>query len=311
LIRTTQAYLETLFIEDQINLIKSEGAAFLEQMKSAEKSFKYGEVSRLDFLEAKTAYEMSLSQLLESQLQLTDSKRRLGILVGLDQSSLVKLEKLRKHFSFFNDLPRQFDELRDLALENNHDLKAANYKVLVAKEEIKKNSSNYYPQISAIANWSRQNSFSVSTINIISNQTMGGIQASWPIFSGGETYGQTRQASALYEKSIEEYGGLKLNTLSDLQKFYDQVGFYQRKIKILEDSLGSAKETQKATNMGILAGIRTSYEVLVATKAVFNISKDLAQAKYAYILAYLKTKQLSGLIKASDLEVVSRAYLTE
>jgi len=311
LIRTTQAYLETMYVEDQINFIKSESATFLEQMQLSEKSFKYGEASKLDYLEAKTAYEISTSQLLEAQLQLTDTKRRLGILVGLDQSTKIALGKLRKQFTFFNDLPKQFNELQELALENNFDLKAANYKVLVAKEEINKNASNYYPQISAVANWSRQNSFSVSTINVISSQTMGGIQATWPIFSGGETYGQTRQASALHQKSIEEYGGLRLNTLSDLQKFYEQVSFYQRKIKILHESLISAQETQKATKMGILAGIRTNYDALVATKAVFNISKDLAQAKYAYILAYLKTKQLSGLIKVADLEMIAQAYLVK
>jgi protease secretion system outer membrane protein len=137
---------------------------------------------------------------------------------------------------------------------------------------------------------------------------MGGIQATWPIFSGGETYGQTRQASASYGKSVEEYRGLRLNTLSDLQKFYDQVHFYQQKIKILQESLVTAHETQKATSMGILAGIRSNYDVLVATKSVFNISKDLAQAKYAYILAYLKTKQLSGLLRVVDLESISSAY---
>jgi protease secretion system outer membrane protein len=63
--------------------------------------------------------------------------------------------------------------------------------------------------------------------------------------------------------------------------------------------------------MGILAGIRTNYDALVATKAVFNINKDLAQAKYAYILAYLKTKQLSGLINIADLETISQTYLTK
>jgi protease secretion system outer membrane protein len=221
------------------------------------------------------------------------------------------VKKISKQFTFFNDLPKQFNDLKELALENNYDLKAANYKILVAREEVSKNVSNYFPQISAVANWNRQNSFSVSTVNVISSQTMGGIQATWPIFSGGETFGQTRQASALHEKSIEEYGGLRLNTLSDLQKFYDQVSFYQRKIKILQGSLVSAQETQKATNMGILAGIRTNYDALAATKAVFGISKDLAQAKYAYILAYLKTKQLSGLMKVSDLESISKSYFAE
>jgi protease secretion system outer membrane protein len=311
LIRTTQVYLEIMYIEDQITFIKSESAAFLEQMKLSEKSFKYGEASKLDYLEAKTAYEISTSQLLEAQLQLTDTKRRLGNLVGIDQSTKIAVRKLHKQFTFFNDLPMQFNELKELALENNYDLKAANYKVLVAREEISKNASNYLPQISAVANWNRQNSFSVSTVNVISSQTMGGIQATWPIFSGGETFGQTRQASALHEKSIEEYGGLRLNTLSDLQKFYDQVSFYQRKIKILQGSLVSAQETQKATNMGILAGIRTNYDALAATKAVFGVSKDLVQAKYAYILAYLKTKQLSGLIKVSDLEAISKSYFAE
>ena len=308
LLRTTQVYMDALFVQDQIHFLQSESAAFLEQMRTAEKGIKAGESSKIDYLEARTAYDMSISQILEAQLQSNDAKRKLGILVGTYDANQITLDSLGKKYLFYSDLPKDFSELQNIALANNLDLKAASFKVEVAKQEINKNSANFYPQVGAIASWSRQNSYTVATVNVISNQTTGGIQAVWPIFSSGETTGQTRQAISQYEKSLEEYEGLKLNTLSDLRKYYDQTNLFKTKIQILQTSLDSAKEAQRASVMGVGAGLRSNYDVLVATKNVFNISKDLAQAKYAYILAYLKTRQLSGILRIEDLEHCATSF---
>lgn len=308
LIRVTQAYLDVLFGEDQVALLKSENAAYFEQMQAAQKSFQAGEASKIDYLEAKSAYEVSLTQIDEAVLQVRDFKRKLSILIGRkdrDTDYLV-LAKVQLSKSLGHDLPNNLAEIEHVAMENNPDLQALESKAEIAKEEINKVRANYYPQISAVATWSKQDSYSVNTININSTQTLLGIQLTWPILTGGETLGMSRQAAALLEKTQAENFGYQVNLLSDLRKYFEQATFYENKIKVMEQSLISTKETQKAVKMGMTLGYRTNAEVLVATKNIYNVNKNLTQARYAYILAVLKTKQLSGLLKVHDLEGLSQ-----
>lgn len=310
LVRVTQAYMNVLYSEDLISYLGSQRDSYQAQMNAAEKSFRYGEMSKIDYLEAKSAYENSLYQLLEAEQQSRDAKRKLGVLIGEGDIDVLRINKWTAGKKYSVLLPGTFQQLIDTALNENLDVIAAKHKLNFSKEEINKSSANYYPQINAIANWSRQNSFSVNTVNIISNQSLAGIQASWPIFSSGETLGQTRQAVALYEKSLEEYEGLKLNTRVELEKYYDQMNLYNNKILILEATLQSLQEAKKATIYGVTAGIRTNVDVLVAIKNIFNTQKDLAQARYAYIISCVKVLQLSGLLKVKDLESISSIYFS-
>ncbi|OWS71256.1 hypothetical protein CBI30_07355 [Polynucleobacter aenigmaticus] len=310
LVRVTQAYLNVLYSEDLITFLTSQRDSYQAQMNVAKKSFRYGEMSKIDYLEAKSAYENSLYQLLDAEQQSKDVKRKLGVLVGEGDINLLKINKLSAGKKYLVTVPGTFQQLLDTALIQNLELIAGKHKLDFSKEEINKTSANYYPQISAVANWSRQNSFSVNTVNVISNQALAGIQASWPIFSSGETLGQTRQAAALYEKAKEEYEGLKLNTGVELEKYYDQMNLYNSKIVILESTLQSLQEAKKATVYGVAAGIRSNLDVLVAIKNIFNTQKDLAQARYSYIISCVKVLQLSGLLKIKDLENISALYFS-
>jgi hypothetical protein len=55
----------------------------------------------------------------------------------------------------------------------------------------------------------------------------------------------------------------------------------------------------------VQAGERISVDVLLADKTRANAEKDLAQAKYAYLAAVLKLKQLAGNLTVQDLEQVA------
>ena len=310
LARVTQSYLEVLYSEDLISYLTSQRDSYLGQMNAADKSFRYGDMSKIDYLEAKSAYENSLYQLLEAEQQSRDSRRKLGVFIGESDISSIKINKLRTGKQYIPKLPANFQQLLDIAQNQNYSFIAAQHKLSYSKEEINKSSANFYPQVNAIANWSRQNSFSVNTVNLISNQTLAGVQVSWPLFSSGETLGQTRQAVALYEKSKEEYEGLKLNTGVDLEKFYDQIHLFGSKIQILENTLEALQESKKATVYGVAAGIRSNVDVLLAIKNIFNTQKDLAQARYSYINSCVKVLQLSGLLKIDDLENISSIYFS-
>jgi hypothetical protein len=55
----------------------------------------------------------------------------------------------------------------------------------------------------------------------------------------------------------------------------------------------------------VQAGERINIDVLLADKTRVNAEKELAQAKYAYLAAVLKLKQLAGNLTVQDLEEVA------
>jgi protease secretion system outer membrane protein len=55
-------------------------------------------------------------------------------------------------------------------------------------------------------------------------------------------------------------------------------------------------------------GERTNVDVLLAQKNLFNTRKDLAQAKYNYLLAYLKLRQQGGMIDLIDFQKIATYF---
>jgi protease secretion system outer membrane protein len=55
----------------------------------------------------------------------------------------------------------------------------------------------------------------------------------------------------------------------------------------------------------VIAGERMNIDILLAEKGLFNTRRDLAQAKYNYLLSYLKLNQLGGSLEVDDFQKVA------
>jgi protease secretion system outer membrane protein len=305
LIRVLQSYTDYLFAIDQWSYQKTERDSFAEQFKVAQKLFDKGEGTKTDALEAESALYVSDAKLLDAKDAIEYNKRKLDSIIGKSIESKDKVALLIPNFPFINFTPNNFSDWKEKALANNLELKAATNQIEIAKQEYKKNDAGHYPVMNMVAAATTQNSNTVTSINQTTNQNYVGIQLSLPLYSGNEVSSRSAQAFASYEKSKADYDVAKDKVLVELRKQFDLVHSGAQKIIALGKARSSATLLVEAMKKGVQAGERINLDVLVAQKNLFVTSRDLAQAKYNYLLAYLKVKQLTGELEVDDFQRVA------
>jgi len=204
--------------------------------------------------------------------------------------------------------PRAFELWREVALASNPEILAAQHAEEVARQDFQKNVGANFPVISAVATWGQQNSYYISTINQQATTSTAGIQATWPIFNGGQTTGLISQSRANFEKATAQLDEARLRVVTELRKQYDAVLSSEQKVAALNRAVESATELTKAMRLSIKGGERVNMDALLADRGLASARRDLAQAKYNYLLAYLRLKQQAGNLSTDDLQHVATFF---
>lgn len=132
------------------------------------------------------------------------------------------------------------------------------------------------------------------TVNQESLQSMVGVSVNVPIFSGGETVGKTTQARASFEKAQADYDVTRDRIITELKKQFDAVNSSTQRIDALMRAVNSSSELTKAVRKSIQGGVRINLDALLADKSFANAQRDLAQAKYNYLLSVFEAKATGG-----------------
>ena len=125
------------------------------------------------------------------------------------------------------------------------------------------------------------------------NRTLG-IQVNIPIYSGGAISAQTRQAAASYGRSQAELDARTNEIMVELRKAYDLVQSSGRKIDALAKAAESGQELVKATEQSIKGGVRINLDLLNAQSQLVTTRRDLAQARYSYLVGLMRLRAASG-----------------
>lgn len=78
-----------------------------------------------------------------------------------------------------------------------------------------------------------------------------------------------------------------------------------------QNVLTSSESQLAATRLGMEVGVRTLLDVLNAEQKVFQARRDLAEAKYTYLLAKLQLAQGVGRLTPEELAVLNRLLAGE
>jgi outer membrane protein, protease secretion system len=305
LVRVLQAYCDVLYAQDNLAYLTAQRDAYKEQLKVNQRTYEKGEGTVTDALETRASYQMSEAQVIEAQDALENNKRKLEALIGNPIHSAAEVKKLSDHFRVLPLAPRAFELWRDMALANNAELRASDHNVEVARQEYQKQKAAHYPTVSGVVGWNQQKSQNYSAINQNAVTSQAGIVISMPIFSGGEITGKTSQSMANYEKAQAERDTVRERAITELRKQYDLANSSLQRIEALNRAVDSANELTKAMRKSVQGGQRINLDVLVADKGLATAKRDLAQAKYNYMLSLLRLKQQAGSLNLEDLEKIA------
>lgn len=302
LVRTLQAYTDVLFAEDQLNYQTAERDAYREQMKLNQRTYEKGEGTRTDLLESTASFSLAEAKVIEAQDNLENAKRKLEAMMGEPIKSSKEVKKLSANFKIQPIVPKSFDDWKEVALGSNPELTAMSHQIEISRQTYQQNKAAHYPTVSGFVSWNQQKSYTVVTVNQESLQSMVGLSVNVPIFSGGETVGKTSQARATYEKTQADYDATRDRVITELKKQFDAVNSSLQKVEALMRAVSSSSELTKAMRKSIQGGVRINLDALLADKAYATAQRDLAQAKYSYLLSVLKLKQQAGTLTVEDLE---------
>ncbi|MYM30253.1 TolC family outer membrane protein [Duganella sp. CY15W] len=305
MVRVSGAYVEALFANEQVRIIESQRAMYLEQKKVNDRMFAKGEGTKTDMLETQSKLDLAEAQLLEALDNQQVARATLGTLIGQD---VTQLDELLPQFRIAPMPEGGFETWHKMALEHNPDLEAQTYAIEAAKQEVNKNRAGHTPRVDFVASYTKSNSDTLNTYNQDQTVRSIGVQINIPLYSGGAVSASTRQAAAGLAKARDELQIRTDKVMLDLRKQYTTVVSSVARIRALDQAVDSGQLLVKATEQSIKGGIRINLDLLNAQAQLNATYRDLAQARYNYLMSSLRLKSAAGVISIDDIREIGNYF---
>lgn len=307
IIRLVSAYVDAKYAEEQLNLYMAQRDAYAEQKVINERFFAKGEGTITDKLETQAKLDVAETQVLEAQDNVANTRTVLGGIVGKE---ILSLDGLRQDFQVSVLEPASLAEWEEIAIKNNPEMVAGRYAIEIADQEIRKANSNHLPRVDFNASYNHGKSDSFTTRsqdNIIRSV---GVQLVLPLYSGGYATASARQAVANRNKARSDLDATTNRVIADLRKQYKTVAGSIAKMIALEKSVRSAQLLVEATKQSVKGGVRINLDVLNAQQQLVANQRDLASARYNYLVAYLRLRFDAGVLSGQDLQTIAGYFVS-
>jgi len=206
--------------------------------------------------------------------------------------------------------PARFDDWKEITLDNNPEIAAQRHAVDVAREEINKQRAGHFPRLDMVAALTRNKSDSPLLVGIDALTQSIGVQVNFPIYSGGNVSAVTAQAASNYEKAKADLDTKISRTLVELRKQYSLTLTSTSRIAALVKSVDSASVLVEATQKSIKGGVRTNLDLLITQQQLFVAKRDLTEARYNYLLGYLRLRKAAGIVGMGDLHDIAEYFIS-
>jgi outer membrane protein len=201
--------------------------------------------------------------------------------------------------------PANIDEWVSTALQQNLALLATDANTRFAAEGIKLRQAGHYPNLGLFASHAYSDTTDDPNAGAEMNRTQIGVRLSVPLYSGGLTTSQTREARAQYQQANEVLEQQRRATVRDTRSAFLGVMAGISQVQARKQALSSAQTALEATEAGFEVGTRTMVDVLGAQSQRFLAQRDYSRARYDYALASLRLKQAAGMLEEQDIIEVS------
>lgn len=298
-VRVGGAYFETLLAHEQLALIQAQQAAYAARLDAARKSFTAGSGTRTDIDEAQARLDMTLALEIEARQNISYTLQQLEILINQPIDKLAPLHIAQLELS--DPEPNSLADWVARAELNSPQLQSLKVRVEVARQETRKAEAGHYPTLDAVAQWSRSEGESVTSFNSrYTNQSVG-LQLNIPIYSGGYLNSTVQQTLAGLERAEQTLEAGRRDLGLRVHKEFRGITENISKIKALEQALRSADQLVLSSTKSFHAGSRTAIDILNAEQQRALVSRDLAHARYLYLISKVR---LLALVGGADLEAV-------
>jgi outer membrane protein len=300
MLRTTQAYFDVLMAQDRIDLIVAQKTAIAGQLAQAQANFDLGSATITDANEAQARYDLAVAQEIAALNELEIAKHAVQAITGQLPQRLANVKLQLKA----NEMGLSMASWQELAMLNNLNIQIQQDTAKLAEQEIARNQAGHLPTLDAVASYT--NSYANGTVSRFgagNELQIGsiGLQLQIPLYEGGAVSSRVRQAQLNKQRAQDDLTAVRRQTELDTQRAYLNLSTSIAQLKALDQAVISSQSQLDATQLGYQVGVRTSVDVLNAQQQYFSAKRDVAQARYNYLINIIRLKAAAGVVAVADL----------
>ncbi|MGN6151641.1 MAG: TolC family outer membrane protein [Lysobacteraceae bacterium] len=310
--RTSAAYFNVLVAMETLAAAEAQEQALKKQFDFADKRLEVGLAPITDVHEAKAQYEAARANTIVTRNALDDAYRALAEITGKDVEVLKSLP-----VDFQPALPSSLDASGwvQAALDNNPALKAKEYQLNSAENDVTTARAGHLPTLYLGANYGKTRTDGDQTNNLTSATTAFdnesrsrsiGLTLSVPIFSGGATQSQVRSALAQRDITADQLEQQKRALVRSTRSAYESLVAGISEVEARRASVFAARSAYEASQIGLEVGTRTVLDVLNNQQTLFNAEREYALSRYNFLQNRLLLEQAAGTLDVDDLKDVNR-----
>jgi outer membrane protein len=236
---------------------------------------------------------------------LKDARRALQQITGKPTGELKKLR---------DDLPMQAPQPNDeqawvdAALKTNPTVLAARYAVNSDEHKVSAARAGHLPTLTAGVGYNKFGQWSNAmpgTAAYGPATTTVGLTLNIPLFSGGLTHAQVKQA--LYQRDADQgvLESQRRQAARDAANYFNLVKDGIEQVNSARDSVDAAQKSLASMRAGYTIGTQSMTNVVFAIEYLAQSQSQYAAARYQFVLDKLLLKQAAGTIDMHDLEAVN------
>lgn len=288
-ISITEAYLQLLYANENLKIAQRTAETSKANVALSQNLLDAGSISKADFSQVKAKYSSNLYDIITAKNNLETARLTLKQLLELriNDSIEIKIPEISDE-EVMKLLPAKTD-VYQRAVSIMPEIKSGNISVDVAKLDLEKAKSSYYPTLSLNAGINTgQNSIQKESFAKQLNGNLGqyaGLSLSIPIFDRGSAKASVQKAKLGIESAKLESADMQKELLKTIESVYQNAVSAQGKFQAAKVQLASADESYKLTEEQFKLGMKNTVQLLTEQDNYIQASQSLLQAKYGAILS--------------------------
>lgn len=298
LLNAAQRYFNILSAQANVTFTKAQTEAIARQLEQAKQRYDVGLIPITDVHEAQASFDTAVSNdiLAENLLAI-----RWEELVEITQTHPGQLQDLAAPFSLtLHDMQQPVDYWIEQAKQNNPALQLSQLQQQQSRLSIKTAEAGHYPNLSLTSQYVADNSDQDSRAGEIR------LQLSVPIYSGGATQSNIKQAQQRLNQVDQQYEQTLRTLMRNVRSAYLNLQAAKSSVTASEQAVKSNESAYKATQAGFDVGTRNIVDVLLSTQNLYRAKQTLAENRYQYLLNYLSLHLACGTLNQDVLENINQ-----
>ena len=304
-----QSYLDVRRDQAQLAITTDNVNVLSRQLEETKARFDVGEVTRTDVAQAQARLSAGKAQMSSTEAALAVARGAYAAVVGQNPGELAAEPPIS------GLLPQSVEQAFDAAERNNPQLRQADYAEQASAARVAAAKAQTRPNVSARAalgysggGLSSTTFQPISAFDAYSRDISATVTATVPLFTGGLTSSQVRQAAE--RNNVDRIGieTARRQVLQAVSQAWNQLLGARANLLSNEEQVKAATIAYEGTRQEEQVGLRTTLDVLNAQQELENAEIALVSARHDEYLASAAVLAAMGALEAKNLVTGTQVY---